>query len=86
MENKGNGFIRICKKDLIHYYQACCFHLRKSTFLKAVKNGNLIHWPGLTSAVVEKYFTPTLASAKGHLNQERKFLQSTNSTPEAKLH
>ena len=64
-------------QDLIHYYQACCFHPRKSTFIKAIKNGNFIKWPGLTAAAVSKYYVSTEASAKGHLNQERKFLQST---------
>ena len=64
-------------QDLIHYYQACCFHPRKSTFLRAIQNGNFIKWPGLTSAAVNQYYVPTVESAKGHLNQERKFLQST---------
>ena len=68
-------------RELIQYYQACCFNPRKTTFIKAIKNGNFLKWPGLTVAAVEKYFVPTMASAKGHLNQERKFLQSTKARP-----
>ena len=64
-------------KDLIHYFQGCCFGPSKSTFLKAVKNGNFITWPGLTYKNLDKNYTPTIFTAKGHLNQERKNLQST---------
>lgn len=46
-------------------------------FLKAIRNGNCIHWPDFTPTVVEIRHLPTIASAKGHINQERKLLQST---------
>ena len=36
-------------KTLIPYLQACCFSPAKSTFLKAIKNGNFLTWPGLTA-------------------------------------
>ena len=34
-------------------------------------------WPGLTEKLVRRFLEPTVATAKGHLNQERKNLQST---------
>ena len=72
----------IIKKDttnseLIPYLQGCCFSPSKSTFLKAVKHGNFLTWPGLTPSNVEKYYENNIFVAKGHLNQERKNLQST---------
>ena len=59
------------------YFHACCFSPNKTTFLQAVKNGNFVTWPQLTYKNVKKYLQETPATAKGHLNQERKNLQST---------
>ena len=50
------------------------------TFLEAVRRNHLITWPDLTPKLITKYLTPTIATAKGHLNQERQGLQSTKST------
>ncbi len=63
---------------LIHFYHGCCFSLVKSTWLRAIKNGNFITWPGLTYDMVSKYYPETAATAKGHLNQERQNLRSTS--------
>ena len=65
------------KTDLIQFYQACCYSPTKSTWHQAVKNGNFITWPGLTPDTVAKYYTDTVYTAKGHLDQERKNLHST---------
>ena len=65
---------------LIHFYHGCCFSPVKSTWLRAIKNGNFVTWPGLTYDMVSKYYPDTSATAKGHLNQERQNLRST-STP-----
>lgn len=66
--------------DLITYLHACCFSPPTSTFIKAIKNGNFQSWPGLTANNVKKHLYPSLATAKGHLNQERANLQSSKST------
>ena len=63
--------------ELIQYFQGCCFSPSKSTFLKAVQNGNFITWPGLTPNAVKKYYKRDVFVAKGYLNQERANLQST---------
>ena len=65
------------KNNLIHYFHACCFSPSIATFIKAVQNGNLVTWPGLTHKLIKKYLEPSIATAKGHLDQERKNLQST---------
>ena len=81
--NTANVIIRkeTTIRELIQYFQGCCFSPTKSTFLQAVKNGNFITWPGLTATAVEKHYKRTIYVAKGHLNQERQGLQSTKEIP-----
>ena len=67
-------------RDLIRYLHAACFSPPIKTFFEAVRRNQLITWPGLTPKLITKYLTPTIATAKGHLNQERQGLQSTKST------
>jgi hypothetical protein len=47
------------------------------TWKKAIRNGNFITWPGIDSLSIDKHLPKSIASAKGHLKQERKNLQST---------
>ncbi len=56
---------------------AICGYLVKSTWLKAIKVGNYVGWPMLTECNVQKYYPKTIKTAKGHLNQTRKNIQST---------
>ncbi len=60
------------KKDLIQFFHFACFSPSKDTFLKAIKNGNYISWPGLTYDVVNKYLDVSAATKLGRLQQERK--------------
>ena len=62
-------------KDLALYLHATCFSPTKDTFLKAIKNNHFIGWPGLNSNLITKHLTPTIASIKGHLKQEKQGLQ-----------
>jgi hypothetical protein len=59
------------QKDLINYLHAACFSPVKSTWIKAIKNGNSSSWPGLNEQNVEKYLSKSTTTAKGHLNQQR---------------
>ena len=65
-------------KTLVQYLHAALFSPAKSTLLKAIKNNHFIGWPGLNVKNVEKYLLETPATAKGHLDQHRSNLQSTN--------
>jgi hypothetical protein len=42
------------QKDLINYLHAVCFSPVKSTWIKAINNGNFSSWPGLNEHTVEK--------------------------------
>ena len=63
--------------DLADYLYACCGSPPLRTFLRAIKNGNMITWPGIREIDFNKHLTKSIASAKGHLSQERKNLQTT---------
>jgi hypothetical protein len=61
------------QKDL----HAACFSPVKSTWIKAIKNGNFLSWPGLTEHAVEKHLSKSTATTKGHLNQQRQNARTT---------
>ena len=65
--------------DLIRFYVGIFFSARKFSLLAASKKGHLDGFAGLTPDNINKLYQRTLASAKGHLNQERKNLQTTKS-------
>ena len=63
--------------DLVNFLHGACFAPVASTWIKAIRNGHFATWPGLTPELVTKHLPTSVYTAKGHLNQERKFLQST---------
>jgi hypothetical protein len=69
------------QKDLINYLHAACFSPVKSTWITAIKNGNLSSWPGLTEHAVEKHLSKSAATTKGHLNQQRQNARTTKVKP-----
>jgi hypothetical protein len=67
--------------DLVHYLHATCFSPTKTTLLKAIRNNHFTTWPGFTADNVTKHLTKTIETDMGHLDQQRKNLQSTQPTP-----
>jgi hypothetical protein len=65
------------KMELIQWLHASCGSPKQSTFIKAVQKGNFLTWPGLTIDLIKKHLPECIATNKGHLNQERKNIQST---------
>ena len=65
------------QEQLIQYLHQCLFSPTKSTLIKAVKNNQLLGFPGLTTQAITKYFPESTATIKGHLHRQRKNLQST---------
>jgi hypothetical protein len=74
-----NAIIRkdISKTQLAQYHYGSCGSPVASTWKKSIKNGNFITWPGIETISVDADLPKSIDSAKGHLNQERKNLQST---------
>jgi hypothetical protein len=65
------------QKDLINYLHAACFSPVKSSWIKAIKNGNFSSWLGLNEHNVEKYLSKSTSTTKGHLNQQRQNARTT---------
>ena len=63
--------------DLANFLHACAGSPTLGTFQKAIDNGNFITWPNINNINLKKYKPNEIATAKGHLDQERKNLQST---------
>ena len=59
------------------WLHACAFSPAKSTFLKAIKAGHFTTWPELTEKLVRKHLPESRATHKGHLDQTRQNLRST---------
>ena len=78
-EHKANIIIRKdkTKMELIQWLHASCGSPNASTFINAVQKGNFLTWPGLNVSLIKKHLPDCIATTKGHLNQERKGLQST---------
>jgi hypothetical protein len=69
------------KADLVAFLHAVCFSPTTSTFLRATKAGYFASWPGLTPELVTQHLPKSIASVKGHLDQQRKNVRSTKPTP-----
>ena len=65
------------KQELAQYLHACSFSPSISTFLSAIRKGHFLSWPGLTPSLITRHLPPSTFTAKGHMNQEQKHLQST---------
>jgi hypothetical protein len=55
----------------------------KSTWIKAIKNGNFSSWSGLTEHAVEKHLSKSRATVKVHLNQQRMYARLTQTKKES---
>ena len=65
------------------YHQILCFS-NKRTLLQAIKDGSFSTWPGLTEKIISKYLPESEITAKGHLDQQKKWpaaAEAENITP-----
>ena len=78
-EHQANAIIKkdTSKKELAQYLHATAGYPVLSTFNTAIKKGNFISWPGIESLSFTKHLPKSMQTSKGHLDQERKNLQST---------
>ena len=63
--------------DTLAFLHGALFSPPTSTLLSAINNNFLVTFPGLTATNIKKYLPASLATAKGHLDQQRKNIQST---------
>ena len=67
--------------EKIQFLHQCFLSAPKTTLLKAIKNDQLLGFPGLTKQAVKKYLTPAAAAYKGNLHRTRTNLRSIRSKP-----
>jgi hypothetical protein len=49
----------------------------QATWLEAIKAGNYVTWPGLTSTAVRKHFPESDEMQQGHMKKQRQGVRST---------
>jgi hypothetical protein len=64
-------------QDTITYLHACCFSPVTDTWLKAIQNVHFATWPSVTVENVRKYLSKYETISKGHMNQIKKNILST---------
>ncbi len=65
------------KAELAQYIHQCLCSPPKATLLKAINNGQLSSFPGLTYDLINKHLPPSTATDKGHMHRTRQGVQST---------
>jgi hypothetical protein len=65
-------------RELVNYLHKALFSPTKSALIKAVKQGHLTTWSGLTADAINKHLKLTPATAMGHINQKRQNIGSTS--------
>eukprot|EP00956_Cyclotella_meneghiniana_P000230 scaffold288_cov44-Cyclotella_meneghiniana.AAC.10 len=64
-------------KEVVRFLHAALGFPTKATLLTAVKHGNLVTFPGLTSKNINKHFPESDEMQKGHMRQSRQGVRST---------
>eukprot|EP00804_Cyclotella_cryptica_P017378 CCRYP_020245-RA/>CCRYP_020245-RA protein AED:0.38 eAED:0.38 QI:0/-1/0/1/-1/1/1/0/351 len=68
-------------EQAIKWMHAVCGYPVESTWLKAIQAGNFVGWPLLTAKNVQRYYSDSVETPHGHLNQTRKNVRSTKPKP-----
>lgn len=71
--------------ELAQYLYGCLYAPSIPTLEMAIRKGNLISWPGIDKINFRKYVGKYIAHKKGHLDQERQNLRSTQIKPSPTL-
>jgi hypothetical protein len=61
----------------IKYLHAVVGFPTKDTWVKAIKNGNYVSWPGLTIDTVNEHFPESIEPQQGHMKKQRQNVRST---------
>ena len=72
-----NNLYKPTMTKLIMYLHAACFSPLLYTWLKAIESGYFTTWPSLNTHNVKKYVTQSIATIKGHVQQQKCNIQST---------
>ena len=77
--SKATSAIRCAQTqtDLAGFLHAAAFSPVPSTFLRAIKRGHFVTWPGLTTELVRKKLPKSMYTTFGHLRGQQQNIQST---------
>ena len=64
--------------DHLAFLHAAAFSPVTSTLIDAINNNQFTTWPNFTAPNIRKHLPPSIATAKGHMDQIRQNIQSTN--------
>ena len=64
-------------KEVVRFLHAALGFPTKATLLTAARNGNLVTFPGLTPDKINKHFSESDETQKGHMRQTRQGVRST---------
>ena len=67
------------RQELAQYLSGVCFSLDPSTLMQSIRRKHMFTWPGLTTFLISKHLPKIIVTAKKHLYQIAKILQSTSS-------
>jgi hypothetical protein len=70
-EYLGNALPTTSQEELAMYYHQCLCSPPKSAMLKAIRNGQLKSFPGLTYELISKHLPESAATEKGHMIRTR---------------
>ena len=73
------------KSNFVSYLHRVAFSLVISTWTSVIDAGYYTPWPGLTSQLVRKHLPKALATAQGHLRQQRQNIWSTKITTDPSI-
>ena len=77
-ENVVNNIMaQTSKPELANYLHSARLSRTTASLLKAIKQGFLKTWPGLTEKLIKKHLDKSRNTTMGHLYMRRKGLQST---------
>jgi hypothetical protein len=78
VSEKANAIFELpSTRQIILYHHASAGFPIKETFLDAIRAGNYATWPGLTVAVLHKYFPDSDETQKGHMKGQHQGIRST---------
>jgi hypothetical protein len=81
--HQANGILRLDKprQELAAYHHAALGSPATSTLLRAIRQGHLHTFPGLTTSLITKHLQKSIATTMGHQDQEAKNIRSTSLLP-----
>ena len=72
-----NAYKTTTKSEHMQYLHADVFSPVPATWIKTIQNGFFTSWTRLTAKAVAKHLPKSIANSKGHLDQKRKNIRST---------